>query len=159
MDAGLIYIQHILFGIKQSGLICARYGAVGVDGIKGGFVSSGACTKVLETGYRRSPPLQPLHLPRTLVRQRRSFRDNLASVSVNAAIWTGKRKPGLFLFRSRMQQGGSSSFWLQANRPPTRNWSSPGTSPRWLRRGEAACMFALLVHACRALPSSWNSRG
>lgn len=63
MDAGLIYIQHILFRIKQSGLICARYGAVGVDGIKGGFVSSGACMKVLETGYRRSPPLQPLHLP------------------------------------------------------------------------------------------------
>lgn len=56
MKAGHIYIKQILYKIKQSSLISARYGGVGGDAIKGGFVSPTACMKVLETGCRQSAP-------------------------------------------------------------------------------------------------------
>lgn len=156
MDAGLIYIQHILFRIKPSGLICARYGAVGGDAIKGGFVSSTACMDVLETGYRRSPPLQPLHLPRT--HRRREGASEITSRLCHLMLPSGQEKGS----------PDSSSFTVVCNKvaravlgcsQPTQNWSSPGTSPCWFRRGGAACMFASLVRACRALHSSWSTRG
>lgn len=156
MDAGLIYIQHILFRIKQSSLICARYGAVGGGGIKGAFVSSTACMEVLETGYRRSPPLQPLHLPRT--RRRREGASEITSRLCQLMLPSGQEKGS----------PDSSSFTVVCSKVAraVTGCRQTGHQPRTgqvlelpLAGPDAACMFASLVHGLQSTPLFMEHQG